>query len=63
MTLIIGVDCINCDACRTVCPNKAISQGMEIYEINPNLCSECIGYFDVPQCQIACPVNCIEKNT
>lgn len=33
--------------------------GTEIYEIDPNLCTECVGHFDVPQCQLFCPVDCI----
>jgi ferredoxin len=55
--------CINCDVCEPVCPNKAISQGPEIYEIDPDLCTECVGHFDRPQCQIVCPVDCIPLDT
>ncbi len=59
MSLKITQDCINCDVCEPVCPNNAIFQGIEIYEIDPNLCTECVGHFDVPQCQQVCPVDCI----
>jgi ferredoxin len=62
MTLKITNECINCDVCEPVCPNKAIYQGIEIYEINPDLCTECIGHYEEPQCQIVCPVSCIEKD-
>ncbi len=34
--------------------------GPEIYEIDPNRCTECVGHFDEPQCQVVCPVECIE---
>jgi len=51
--------CINCDVCEPECPNHAIYQGPEIYEIDPNLCTECVGHFDQPQCQQVCPVDCI----
>lgn len=51
MSLIITDDCINCDVCEPECPNEAISQGEEIYVINPNLCTECVGHYDEPQCQ------------
>ncbi|NCX17019.1 MAG: YfhL family 4Fe-4S dicluster ferredoxin, partial [Actinobacteria bacterium] len=44
------------------CPNNAIYQGLNIYEINPELCTECVGHFDVPQCQEVCPVDCIPIN-
>src|SRR3990167_7186568 len=56
MSLIITDDCINCDVCEPECPNGAISQGEEIYVIDPNLCTECVGHYDEPQCQQGCPV-------
>lgn len=59
MALIITEECINCDVCEPECPNKAIYMGQEIYEINPDLCTECVGHYDEPQCQIVCPVECI----
>ncbi len=59
MALYITDECINCDVCEPVCPNSAISQGPEIYVIDPDLCTECVGHFDVPQCQQVCPVECI----
>lgn len=60
MSLKITEECINCDVCEPECPNKAISQGADIYEINPDLCTQCIGHYSEPQCQIVCPVACIE---
>jgi len=62
MALIIYDECINCDVCEPECPNGAISQGETIYEINPSLCTECVGHFDRPQCMEVCPVDCIEKD-
>ena len=62
MSLFITEECINCDVCEPECPNKAISQGPEIYEINPELCTQCIGHYDEPQCQIVCPVACIDPD-
>lgn len=59
MALLITDECINCDVCEPECPNLAISQGEWYYEINPSLCTECIGHFDKPQCQEVCPVACI----
>jgi ferredoxin len=59
VALKITHECINCDVCEPVCPNHAISQGPEIYEIDPALCTECVGHFDVAQCVKVCPVNCI----
>ena len=59
MALMITDQCINCDVCEPECPNDAISMGPEIYEIDPHKCTECVGHYDRPQCQIVCPVECI----
>jgi len=59
MSLLINDECINCDVCEPECPNSAITQGDEIYEIDPSLCTECVGHFDEPQCIEVCPVDCI----
>ncbi|MGP5647980.1 YfhL family 4Fe-4S dicluster ferredoxin [Psychrobacter celer] len=62
MALFITDECINCDVCEPACPNEAISEGDDIYEINPDLCTECVGHFDEPQCVVICPVDCIPKD-
>ena len=59
MAIKITEECINSGACQPECPNNAISQGEEIYVIDPNLCTQCIGHYDEPQCQQVCPVDCI----
>ena len=59
MSLIITDECINCDVCEPECPNDAIYQGIEIYEIESSKCTECVGHFKKPQCQEVCPVACI----
>ena len=56
MSLKILESCINCDVCEPVCPNKAISFGSERYRIDPQLCTECKGQHDEPQCLVFCPV-------
>jgi ferredoxin len=62
MALKITEECINCDVCEPVCPNEAIYMGVEIFEIDPLLCTECVGHFDEPQCVEICPVECIPKD-
>jgi ferredoxin len=62
VALIITHECINCDVCEPECPNQAISQGPEIYVIDPKRCTECVGHFDEPQCVAVCPVECIPKD-
>ena len=59
MALIITDECINCDVCEPECPNEAISQGAEIYVIDPDKCTECVGAHDEPQCSDVCPADCI----
>ena len=59
MALLITDECINCDVCEPACPNEAISEGDDIYVIDPDLCTECVGHFDEPQCVVICPVDCI----
>lgn len=59
MALLITDECINCDVCEPECPNDAIFMGIEIYQIDPNKCTECVGHFDAPQCRQVCPVDCI----
>ncbi|KFX03317.1 ferredoxin [Pectobacterium betavasculorum] len=57
MALLITHKCINCDMCEPECPNQAISMGMDIYEIDTTLCTECVGHYDTPTCQKVCPID------
>ncbi len=59
MALKITDECINCDVCEPECPNEAIFQGEEIYEIDPGKCTECVGHYETSQCTEVCPVDCI----
>lgn len=58
MATMITSDCINCGACEPECPNNAISQGEDIYVIDPLLCTECVGFHDYEACAAVCPVDC-----
>ena len=74
MALLITDECINCGACKTECPNTAIYEGgvswalngklynsirEDYYYIVHNKCTECIGFYNEPQCVAVCPVDCI----
>ncbi len=37
----ITEDCISCGACEPECPEGAISEGDDIYVINPDMCTDC----------------------
>jgi ferredoxin len=58
MATMITEECINCGACEPECPNEAISEGEDIYIIDPMRCTECVGHFDEEQCAAVCPVDC-----
>jgi len=56
---MITDECISCGICIAECPNESISEGDSIYVIDPNLCTECIGFYNEPQCVNVCPVEAI----
>lgn len=56
MALKITSKCINCDMCEPECPNGAISMGYDSYEIDPDKCTECVGFYDHSTCQAVCPI-------
>jgi ferredoxin len=62
MALMINDECTVCGACLDECPNEAISEGDPIYVIDPKLCTECVGFYDEPQCVDVCPVEAIVPN-
>lgn len=62
MALLIDDSCINCDMCEPECPNQAITLGEEIYEIDPDRCTECVGHYDKPTCVSVCPIDCIDPD-
>ena len=57
MAYKITDECIACGACEPECPTKSISEGDDVYVINPATCVECVGYFDEKQCASVCPVD------
>jgi len=61
MAMKITEECISCGACEPECPVSAISEGDEIYIIDPAVCVECKGHYDSPRCVEVCPVDCIVK--
>ena len=67
MAVIITDICISCDACLDECPTESIVDnddnptGEDIYYVNPETCTECIGDNDAPACADACPTEgCIQ---
>ena len=62
MALMIKDNCEVCDACILDCPNEAITEGDEIYVIDWEKCTECVGWYEDAQCVEVCPVDCIPKD-
>ena len=58
MSTLITDECINCGVCEPECPNTAISVGEDFYEIEADLCTECVGFHGEEACQEVCPVDC-----
>ena len=58
MATVITDECINCGACEPECPNKAITQGEDIFVIDAALCTECVGFHGREACAAVCPVDC-----
>ncbi|AUW95465.1 MAG: 4Fe-4S dicluster domain-containing protein [Sulfobacillus thermosulfidooxidans] len=56
MALKIIDECISCGACEPECPNEAIREGVDIYIIDPDHCTECFGFYGTQQCADVCPV-------
>jgi ferredoxin len=61
MALTITEECISCDNCVSECPNSAISSGILQHNIDPALCTECVGKYKTSQCVEVCPVDAIVK--
>lgn len=74
MAVMITDECIACNACEAECPNTAIySAGMswnlgdeespalsdDYTFVVPEKCTECVGFYDEPQCIVACPTEAI----
>jgi ferredoxin len=62
MAYVITEECIYCGSCELECPNEAISEGDEFYEIDPDRCTECVGFYEEPQCYEVCPVEAPEPD-
>ena len=58
MAYKITDDCISCGACEPECQNQAITEGETIYVIDPDKCTECVGFFESSRCAEVCPVDC-----
>lgn len=56
MAYKITDECISCGACEPECKNHAIKEEEPIYKIDPNKCTECVGWFAQSKCAEVCPV-------
>ena len=55
MAMSIDPDlCTACGDCEPVCPTNAIVTKKGLYVIKADVCTECEGAFDLPQCINVC---------
>ncbi len=74
MAVKITEECIACNACEAECPNTAIYSAGEEWHLGgekhealsedytyvvPEKCTECVGFYNEPQCIAACPTEAI----
>ena len=62
MSYLINDECTSCGICEGECPNEAISEGDDYFIINPDRCTECVGFYDTQQCAEVCPVDACVPN-
>ena len=56
MAYKISDECIKCGSCADACPNEAIAEGDDKYEIDADKCISC------GACEAACPVEAISED-
>ncbi|MCL6581896.1 MAG: YfhL family 4Fe-4S dicluster ferredoxin [Firmicutes bacterium] len=59
MAVRITEECVSCGACEPTCPNDAISPGDDFYRVDPERCTECLGFYGDQQCVGVCPTDAI----
>lgn len=56
MAIKITESCINCQACKQVCPQHAIKSSADSTSVIAHRCDECQSSWKVPQCASICPI-------
>ena len=56
MAYIISEECLACGVCMDECPDDAISEGADIFLIDPGKCNDC------GTCAEVCPNESINEN-
>lgn len=62
MAYRISEACISCGSCEQDCPNLAIYEGDDIFIVDPEKCTECVGFRNLPMCAEVCPVAASEPD-
>ena len=62
MALKINEYCIACGWCQPECKNGAIREGDEVYVVDPDRCTECVGWYEEPRCVQVCFLSAYEPD-
>lgn len=54
MAYMITDDCSGCRMCVHECPNHAITETNTICVIDPEKCTECVGFYPESKCWMVC---------
>ena len=53
MAHFIEEECVSCGICAEICPEKCISDGEDLFVVDPERCTDC------GDCVPVCPIECI----
>ncbi len=59
MAVRVDDRCVRCGACEWECPTEAIVPSASGPVVEPDLCTECYGFFGESQCIVVCPADAI----
>jgi ferredoxin len=64
MAYWIPEGCIYCGNCMEECPNEAIyeNEAADKFDVDPEKCTECVGFHSEPQCAATCSVELPEPD-
>ena len=62
MALRVNEYCVGCGWCIPECKNGAIKEGDEVAVVDPERCTECVGWYEEPRCVQVCWLSAYEPD-